>query len=206
MRIRRFGCMEDQIGICLFKKTSIYLFDPSYMQISYLLHSNRSMLSCLSVQMVPDKPQLDLSIVQKSVLVAKQVLCLKQSLDLTFIYYKNTCVNHQTDTGYKSRSSVIEGTWCRSFVKKFIIRRILKIQKGYMANKVLIYCIVHYKFEYNFKFYNNKLSEKVDFICLSFIYVMVLCSINCFVVDSLFNNCKIRFINSNKEISLSDKL
>lgn len=41
-----------------------------------------------------------------------------------------------------------------------------------MANQVLIYCIVNYKFEYNFKFYNNKLSEKVDFICLSFMYVM----------------------------------
>lgn len=29
-----------------------------------------------------------------------------------------------------------------------------------MANNVVIYCIVNYKFEYNFKFYNNKLSEK----------------------------------------------
>lgn len=75
-----------------------------------------------------------------------------------------------------------------------------------MVNKVLIYCIVYYKFEYNFKFYNNKLFEKVDFICLSFIYVMVLCFINCFVVDLLFNNCKICFINLNKEIFLLDKL
>lgn len=53
------------------------------------------------------------------------------------------------DTGYKKRSSVIEGTWYISFVKKFINRRILQIQKEYMANKILIYCIVHYKFEYN---------------------------------------------------------
>lgn len=77
-----------------------------------------------------------------------------------------------------------------------------------MANQVLIYCIVNYKFEYNFKFYNNKLSEKVDFIYLSLtLYTLcVLCSIDCFVVDSLFNNCKIHFIDSIKEISLSDKL
>lgn len=33
-----------------------------------------------------------------------------------------------------------------------------------------------------------------------------MCSINCFVVNSLFINCKIRFINSNKKISLSNKL
>lgn len=39
-----------------------------------------------------------------------------------------------------------------------------------MANNVVIYCIVNYKFEYNFKFYNNKLSE--NFIYLSFMYGM----------------------------------
>lgn len=72
----------------------------------------------------------------------------------------------------KGDHPVIEGTWYISFVKKFINRRILQIQKGYMANKVLIYCIVNYKFEYNFKFYNNKLSDKIDVIYLSFMYVM----------------------------------
>lgn len=72
----------------------------------------------------------------------------------------------------KGDHPAIEGTWYISFVKKFINRRILQIQKGYMANKVLIYCIVNYKFEYNFKFYNNKLSDKIDFIYLSFMYVM----------------------------------
>lgn len=41
-----------------------------------------------------------------------------------------------------------------------------------MVNKVLIYCIVNYKFEYNFKFYNNKLFDKIDFIYLSFMCVM----------------------------------
>lgn len=44
--------------------------------------------------------------------------------------------------------------------KSLTNRSILQIQKGYMANNVVIYCIVNYKFEYNFKFYNNKLSEK----------------------------------------------
>lgn len=39
-----------------------------------------------------------------------------------------------------------------------------------MANNVVIYCIVNYKFEYNFKFYNNKLYE--NFIYLSFMYGM----------------------------------
>lgn len=72
----------------------------------------------------------------------------------------------------KGDHPVIEGTWYISVVKKFINRRILQIQKGYMANKVLIYCIVNYKFEYNFKFYNNKLSDKIDVIYLSFMYVM----------------------------------
>lgn len=45
-----------------------------------------------------------------------------------------------------------------------------------MANNVLIYCVVNCKFECNFKFYNNKLSEKIDFIYLSFMYIM------CFVL------------------------